>query len=214
MASLKGVSQTVTGLIFGVFEFTIFASAPIFGNYVSKIGAKFMFISGAMVCGGCAILFGVLNRGPDGTIFIVMCFLCRTLEGLGASAYVTALFAIIAHEFPSHVATVFGSLESFSGMGAMVGPPIGGALYALGGYGLPFYVNGGVVIINGILCSYLIPELEDADKRYAGSILSLLRSPLAIITAFCITTGAFSLGFLDPTLANHLLKSPSTGSGA
>lgn len=58
------------------------------------------------------ICFSVLNRGPDGVIFIVMCFLCRTLEGLGASAYVTALFAIIAHEFPSHVATVFVSISN------------------------------------------------------------------------------------------------------
>ncbi|KAJ8303949.1 hypothetical protein KUTeg_017532, partial [Tegillarca granosa] len=104
-ASFKGVSQTVTGLIFGIFEITIFASAPVYGKYVSRIGAKFMFISGAMVCGGCAILFGVLNKGPDGTIFIVMCFLCRTLEGLGCSAYVTAMFAIIAYEFPANVAT-------------------------------------------------------------------------------------------------------------
>jgi hypothetical protein len=34
-AARKGVSTTVTGFIFGVFEFVIFLSAPIFGNYVS-----------------------------------------------------------------------------------------------------------------------------------------------------------------------------------
>jgi len=47
---------------------------------------------------------------PDGTPFIVMCFLTRSVEGLGCSALVTALFAILAHEFPEHVITVMVSL--------------------------------------------------------------------------------------------------------
>ena len=48
----------------------------------------------------------LLDKCPDGMIFIVMCFACRTIEALGASAYVTSLFAILAHEFPDNVITV------------------------------------------------------------------------------------------------------------
>lgn len=47
---------------------------------------------------------------PDGTIFIVMCFVVRSVEALGTSAFVTALFAILAHEFPEHVITVMVSI--------------------------------------------------------------------------------------------------------
>ena len=50
--------------------------------------------------------YSLLDKSPDGTIFIVMCFLCRSIEALGASAFVTALFAILAHEFPDNVITV------------------------------------------------------------------------------------------------------------
>ncbi|XP_045182089.2 MFS-type transporter SLC18B1-like isoform X1 [Mercenaria mercenaria] len=203
-ASYKGASQSVVGLIFGVFELVIFISSPIFGNYISKIGCKFMFVSGIMVCGSCAILFGTLDKGPDGTMFIVMCFLCRSIEALGCSAFVTALFAILAHEFPDSVITVMGSLETFSGLGMMVGPPIGGALYEIGGYGLPFFVMGTVVILCGLLTTLVMPRIEGAKEKYTGSILTLFKSPLVIITWLnCIIT-SLSIGYFEPTLANHL----------
>jgi hypothetical protein len=50
--------------------------------------------------------FRVLDKCPDGTIYIVMCFCCRTIEALGCAAYVTALFAITASVFPNSVSTV------------------------------------------------------------------------------------------------------------
>ena len=53
--------------------------------------------------------FRLLDRSPDGTTYIVMCFLCRTIEAVGCSMFVTASFAIIAHVFPENVATVFVS---------------------------------------------------------------------------------------------------------
>lgn len=203
-AGIKGASPTVVGFIFGTFELVIVVSSPIFGNFISQIGCKFMYVSGIMVCGCCAILFGLLDRSPNGTIFIVMCFLCRSIEALGTSAFITALFAILAHEFPDNVITVMGFLETFSGLGMMVGPPLGGALYELGGYGLPFWVMGCVVIICGLVTARMMPEIRDSKKMYSGSILTLFKSPLVIITFINIVAGSVSLGFMDPTLADHL----------
>ncbi|KAL4232944.1 hypothetical protein ACF0H5_007632 [Mactra antiquata] len=203
-AGKKGASQSTVGLIFGVFELVIFVSSPILGNYISKIGCKFMFITGIMVCGTCAILFGLLDKCPDGSLFITMCFLCRSVEALGCAAFVTALFAIIAHEFPDNVITVLGTLETFSGLGMMVGPPIGGALYEVGGYGLPFFVLGSVVILCGLLTSYVMPTIEGAKEKYKGSVFTLFKSPIVWLTWLNITVGSISIGYYDPTLAKHL----------
>lgn len=57
-------------------------------------------------------IFRLLDKSPDGTTYIVMCFLCRTVEALGCSMFVTASFAIIANVFPDNVATVFVSMYS------------------------------------------------------------------------------------------------------
>lgn len=48
---------------------------------------------------------------------------------MGNAAFLTASFAIIAKEFPDNVATTFASLETFFGLGLIVGPTVGGALY-------------------------------------------------------------------------------------
>ncbi|XP_052252223.1 MFS-type transporter SLC18B1-like [Dreissena polymorpha] len=203
-AGRKGASQTIVGMIFGVFELVIVISSPIFGNYISKIGCKFMYVSGIMVCGVCAILFGTLDMSPDGTIFIVMCFLCRSVEALGCSAFVTALWAILAYEFPDNVTTVMGMLETFSGLGMMVGPPIGGALYELGGYGLPFFILGSLVIVCGLLTAYAMPAIGEGSKLYEGSFFTLLKSPLVLVTFVNISVGSIALGFMEPTFAGHL----------
>ena len=49
---------------------------------------------------------------------------------------------MIAKEFPDNVATMFAILETFFGIGMILGPTIGGALYELGGFTLPFAVLG------------------------------------------------------------------------
>lgn len=207
-AERKGVSQTVVGLIFGVFEFVIFMSSPFFGNFITRIGSKFMFLAGTMVGGACAILFGLLDKSPDGTTYIVMCFLCRTIEALGCSMFVTASFAIIANVFPDNVATVFGLLETFSGLGLIAGPAVGGAFYQLGGFGLPFFVVGSITILNGVVGYFLLGEINDAPRPKKKSILYLLRNPYTWVLVLSISSDSFSLGFLDPTLALHADKLP------
>jgi hypothetical protein len=53
--------------------------------------------------------FSTLDKGPDGVVFIVMCFLCRGLEALAFSGLLTASYAISAHTFPEDAATMFVS---------------------------------------------------------------------------------------------------------
>ena len=48
-----------------------------------------------------------LDESPDGVVYAVMCFLVRIVEALGAAAFLTTSFAIIANTFPDRVATMF-----------------------------------------------------------------------------------------------------------
>ncbi|XP_076456374.1 MFS-type transporter SLC18B1-like [Babylonia areolata] len=203
-ASKKGATQTVTGLIFSTFELWIFVSSPVYGYFLTRIGSRFMFLSGLFTCGVCAVLFGLLDQSPPGTVFVAMCFLVRTVEALGASAFITASFAIIANEFPTHVSTVFGTLETFSGLGFMLGPPLGGFLYELGGFGVPFWVLGSLLVLCAVLIVLLLPRHQDQPRPKKGSVLRLLTNPLVLVTIITTIAGSFCLGFLDPTLAPHL----------
>ncbi|XP_013381874.1 MFS-type transporter SLC18B1 [Lingula anatina] len=204
-AAKKGSTKTTTGLIFGCFELVIFISSPIFGALLTRIGSRFMYCAGIMVAGCCAILFGFLDGSPPGSVYVGMCFAVRIVEALGCSLYIVASWAIIAHTFPNEVSMLMGTLETFSGIGMMAGPALGGALYSLGGFRLPFFVMGSLVILIGLMSAALLPPQDDAPTE-RKNMLQLFKAPSIILSLILITVAAFGLGYMDPTLSQHLEK--------
>lgn len=94
------------------------------------------------------MLFGTLEFVDDDAQFIILCFLIRGCGAVGASAFSTAGATFIANLFPDKVSAVMGILETFIGLGFSIGPVIGGSLYTLGGFQLPFYVLGAIMLGN------------------------------------------------------------------
>ncbi|XP_035826929.1 MFS-type transporter SLC18B1-like [Aplysia californica] len=97
----KGTSQTVIGLIFSVFEFVVFFTAPVYG--ANDVSPMYLF---------------------------------------------PALRESLTH----------GIMETATSLGFMVGPAIGSFLYEAGGFGLPFYVIGSFILLNGALVCGCLPE--------------------------------------------------------
>ncbi|KAG7249075.1 hypothetical protein CRUP_021063, partial [Coryphaenoides rupestris] len=130
-----------------------------------------------------------LDRAPSGATFISLCFFVRTLDAMGFAAAFTSSTALASKVFPHNVATILGSLQIFTGLGLILGPPFGGWMYQAAGYELPFMVLGCVLL------------------------LMLLRLPKVLLICFVIFTFSSGLGFLDTTLSlfaiNTFRLSPS-----
>lgn len=204
-AKLKNLSETQTGIVFGIFEFTMFIISPLFGKYIIFIGARTMFIVGIAVTGVTAILFGFLNFLPSGNTFFWFSVLVRILEAVGDAAFVTSSFAIAAKSFPKNVAFVVGILETFAGLGYTAGPVIGGFFYDIGGFQLPFLVLGIVLLVASVLAFFLIENTKDDESNPEDKgMLEILRLPQIWLPIFSVVSCAISLSFLDPTLSNHL----------
>ncbi|KAJ7341945.1 hypothetical protein JRQ81_008003, partial [Phrynocephalus forsythii] len=203
-AEKKGASSTIVGLIFGCFALFNFLTALIMGKYFVQIGAKFMFVSGMFVSGCATILFGMLDKAPDGPIFIGLCFLMRAVDAIGFSAAITASFSILAKAFPNNIATVLGSLEIFTGLGLVLGPPIGGFLYQSFGYEVPFLVLGCVVLFLVPLNMYLLPKYDSTPSK--DSFLKLISLPKVVLLCLTIISLSGCLGFLDPTMSLFILE--------
>ncbi|XP_067934915.1 MFS-type transporter SLC18B1-like [Watersipora subatra] len=199
-AAKKGATATEVGLVFGVFQLVMFVTAPIYGIFIRQMGAKYMFISGSFILGGCSISFGFLDRCPDGPVYVAMCFICRSVEANGCSMVSTASFAIMATTFPKNVGQALGTLEVFSGIGMVLGPSIGGALYGLGGYLLPFIVIGCLVWITAIAAFFILPPIDNVAKL-SGSMLAILKIPGCLVIYLCIVSCGMALSFLDPTFS-------------
>lgn len=60
-------------------------------------------------------------------------------------------------------------METFFGLGLIVGPMVGGGLYSVGGYYLPFVVLGGALFVTAILTLCVLPKhTPDVNGRDKG----------------------------------------------
>ncbi|XP_048210059.1 MFS-type transporter SLC18B1 isoform X1 [Perognathus longimembris pacificus] len=203
-AEKKGASNTMIGMIFGSYALFDLLASLIFGKYLVCIGAKFMFIAGIFVSGAVTVLFGVLDQLPDGPIFIAMCFLVRIVDAISFSAAITASDAILAKAFPNNLATVLGSLEVFSGLGLVLGPPLGGFLYQSFGYNIPFIFLGCIVLLMIPLNICIVPNYESDPSEH--SFLKLVSIPKVCLIALVIISCSSCMGFLDPILSLFVLE--------
>ncbi|XP_057671964.1 MFS-type transporter SLC18B1-like [Diorhabda carinulata] len=206
VAESKKCTATEYGLVFGVFEFVVFLVSPFFGRHINKIGPKRMFIAGLYTIGICAILFGTLDKIENRYYFIISSFLIRIAEAVGNAAFLTASFAIIAIEFPEHIATTFACLETFFGLGLIVGPTVGGALYQAGGYTLPFAVMGSSLCLASFFTTFVLSiNLDHCDGIVSErSILTVLKIPSVFLAIISVIVTSMSIGFLQATLEPHL----------
>ncbi|KAI5694134.1 hypothetical protein M8J76_008237 [Diaphorina citri] len=205
-AEKKGATPTEYGFVFGVFELVVFLISPFYGQHLNKIGPKYLFNGGIFTTGICAILFGCLDMVEGHYPFIILSFVIRIVEAMGNAAFLTASFAIIAMEFPDNVATTFASLETFFGLGLIVGPTVGGALYQWGNFMTPFVVLGFMLFLSALMTMFVLPEHQqrEPDDQTGAKLIQALKIPGVFLAALSIVVTSMSIGFLQATLEPHL----------
>merc|ERR1712088_590658 len=110
---------------------------------------------------GILIGYGCLGLLQNGKLFLGMSFVMRIFEACGNSAFLTGSFSAIAREFPDKVASMFAMIELFFGVGEIVGPVVGGALYEVGGFTLPFAVMGSLLFLSSIFIYFVLPDTPE-----------------------------------------------------
>uniref|UniRef100_A0A0P4WD93 Major facilitator superfamily (MFS) profile domain-containing protein n=1 Tax=Scylla olivacea TaxID=85551 RepID=A0A0P4WD93_SCYOL len=207
-AERKGATASQYGLVFGVFELTVFLVSPVYGRFMTRWGAKFINNSGIFTVSVMCILFGFLDRINDTDAFIGCSFAVRIVEAMGNAAFITSAFSIIAKEFPKNVGSAFATMETFFGVGLIVGPTVGGALYELGGYTLPFAAMGGVLLGAATVTTCFLPsegaEASTESQAGRGHFLAAVKLPSIVLACFAIICASISIGFLQATLEPHL----------
>ena len=69
-------------------------------------------------------------------------FVLRFLQGASSACIQTSCFSIATNDYPEKKESVVGWLEGMVGIGLILGPLLGGALYARFGFAWTFYING------------------------------------------------------------------------
>ncbi|KAG1701674.1 MFS-type transporter SLC18B1 [Nymphon striatum] len=191
----KGASSTETGFIFSAFALSFLVCSPFVGLIVSCIQSIFVV------------------DAPSRTSFVALSIAIRIVAGTGnlgvkAGSYTT--FSSISQKYS---ATLLGLNTASLGIGNSIGPFIGGVLYDIGGFKLPFFVLGGVMTVTGLTMYVLLPDnfkiedtsyLEGTTSRL--SFLEYYSVPVFYIPVLAAFTMCLDSSYLDLSVAAHVTK--------
>ncbi|XP_064025415.1 MFS-type transporter SLC18B1 isoform X5 [Pogoniulus pusillus] len=157
------------------------------------------------------------KKGASNTIvgMIFGCFaLVNFLSSLILGNYITqigAKFMLVSGMFVSGCVTILFGLEIFSGLGLVLGPPLGGFLYQSFGYEIPFITLGCVVLVLVPVNMCILPKYDSIPRK--ESFWKLILLPKVVLLCFNIFSLSSCLGFLDPTMSLFILKTFKLPSG-
>ena len=132
-------------------------------------------------------------------MFMIAGIVLRFFQGLGDSMVSTAGYSIITIEFPLQKEKYIGYCQAAVGIGLMMGPIVGQALYTYFNFQKTFYIFAGLLAIGMLVIMCIIPnKLNHADEIMSRSEIDLYFERLK-------STDAASTTYIPPN--NRVLTS-------
>jgi len=145
-------------------------------------------------------------------LFLALCFLFKILQGIGAGIVETVGIAILLLVCPpEEVSKYFGILEIFSGLGAMVGLPLGGVLYGNLGFFITFIINTALLLVPIPFIFFVVPsppEKMEEDEDHLSAIPNVYGYFWVWACAVSVVVGNITVTALNSTFQPHMKEIP------
>ncbi|XP_059097668.1 MFS-type transporter SLC18B1-like [Tigriopus californicus] len=194
-AESKGATPSQYGLVFGIVSLAAFIFSPIFAHFGSKIGPKLLYNVGGFVQGLAAFAFGSLEFVNGTWTFIGLSYVLRFIDGVANAACSATIVSILMTLIPGHESSITAWTEMFLGFGYMFGPVLGSLLFEVGGFALPYYVVGGIVLVLAFALLLIVPNVKPGSLAKGQETKDDTKPSLTIKNV--VTSFRLSLPFLD-----------------
>lgn len=194
-----GASQGTLGLLLGTFGLAVVAATPLFRVLSDRYGSKWPMVGGLLGLAASTLLFAY---APG----LGWLFLARTLQGVSSAASWVAGLALLARVYPAaERGRAMGLAVAGTALGTLLGPPLGGILYDLGGPRLPFFVAAGIAAADGLARLVLISvEKREGDVQEAFAFRTLFSDRFVLLGGAAVLLAAASKALIEPVLPLHL----------
>jgi len=134
-----------------------------------RFGRRNLIIFGMLLMGAAFILFGLISDCEDQKTFIGLSLLTRFIQGFASSLIQTTCYSICTNFYPDNKEAMMGYIEAVTGIGLIMGPLIGSALYAIGGYRFIFLSFGAFFMISSLFVKLIFGANIDASHGNANA---------------------------------------------
>jgi len=210
-AESHDVSVMAAGTVFSSVFVVQIVLTPFLGKYISKIGSVNLFVFGAIATGITNIAFAFVPLLESGSVFLAVSLIVRSITAIGESALFTAVYPLASSRAPSGSrSTVLSWMETMYGVGTTIGPFLGGLLYSVGGFYLPFLVCGGLLVLCGILGAWVLDKKVETEAEEDEVVMegvryrTLLTVPRVVVAAVVLVITGLSTQWYQPSLEPYL----------
>jgi MFS family permease len=186
------------GLLYGGYSAGVLIATPLFGYLGDRIGCRKPMIYGVVLSALTVLLFATATN-------FYLLLLGRLLQGAASAASWTAGLALIAMRYPDKRVEMIGFALMGSTAGSLLGPTIGGALYTVGGYALPFAVIGVLIVVDFTLRISLLPRGQPGTSE-RPDLRALLLNRSVLVAAAAVALAAVGWGIVEPLVPPHLAQ--------
>ena len=117
----KGLSVTQTGLVYSSVFITTIVFSPLLSKYISKIGAKNLFVYGTFLAGSTNVLFGFLQWVTHKWTFLGLSLSIRICSAVGEAALFSSAYPLAVEAAnASYRSTILAIMETMFGLGTVV----------------------------------------------------------------------------------------------
>jgi len=219
-ARTLGASPVLIGALFATYAASLLVTTIPAGWLTDRVGARLTLLLGVFALFASTLLFGyspmlassLAQEAPalaPHTAALVLLFIARAFQGMAAAAAWTAGLAILAQLYPAaQRADTFARVGVAVGVGTLLGPPLGGALYTLGGFQAPFLFIATVALLDVVGRVVLLPGRArlPVPQTEPNAARSLLRIPAFMLALVATGLGDLMLTALEPTLPPLLTR--------
>ena len=163
IASQRGISTFLVGATMSINSVAFMSFSYIIGGVIWAIGRRMCVHAGLLITAGTMIGFGSLYWISNKILFVTMALILRYWAGVGQAMVSVACYSMAAIKYKDTLKEKMGLMEAAFGSGFLLGPAVGGIVYELTNYYVPFFGAAGILILFVII---LKPQLSpDLDER-------------------------------------------------
>lgn len=170
-AKAFGVSNFAAGAVISVFALVRFASAPVAGRLVNRLGERVVLASGIGIVGVSSLLAGL--SGSFAQLIVL-----RGIGGFGSALFTVSSFALLMRVAPpGQRGRSAGTYQTGFLLGAIAGPAFGGPLTAWS-LRAPFFVYAATLLIAGAVAMVFLARTALREHEVAAGTADVAPTPL------------------------------------